>query len=152
MKVLLDTNVLARSGQPRHPQYHAAVSAVEILVLKGNQLCATPQVFYEFWSIATRPVGENGLGMSVQDAYVRLRELQNALEVLHDLPTLLEVWSQLALRYEVKGKSSHDARLVAAMSTHGVSALLTFNKQDFLRYPGLKVLTPEEVLTSSSQP
>jgi predicted nucleic acid-binding protein len=46
----------------------------------------------------------------------------------------------------VKGKNAHDARLVAAMQRHGLTRLLTFNKPDFMRFPGINVYSPAEVL------
>jgi predicted nucleic acid-binding protein len=46
----------------------------------------------------------------------------------------------------VKGKTAHDARLVAAMRRHGVNRLLTFNASHFARFAGITVLTPEGVL------
>jgi hypothetical protein len=47
----------------------------------------------------------------------------------------------------VVGKNGHDARLVAAMMVHGLTHLLTFNVQDFRRYPGITAVTPADVLT-----
>jgi hypothetical protein len=43
------------------------------------------------------------------------------------------------------GKNAHDARLVAAMRVHGLTHLLTFNAQDFRRYPGINVVTPGDL-------
>ena len=34
-------------------------------------------------------------------------------------------------------------RLVAAMKVHGIESLLTFNVQDFKRYPDISVLNPD---------
>ena len=46
--------------------------------------------------------------------------------------------------------AAHDARLVAAMSVHGINHLLTFNIADFKRYPAITVLSPNSVLSSES--
>ena len=40
------------------------------------------------------------------------------------------------------GRVSYDARLVAAMRTHGITRLLTFNGADFVRFPGITILDP----------
>ena len=45
----------------------------------------------------------------------------------------------------VLGKGAHDARLVAAMERHGLARILTFNVDDFKRYPGIEVLPPAEI-------
>jgi predicted nucleic acid-binding protein len=46
------------------------------------------------------------------------------------------------------GKSTHDARLVAAMRVHQVTHILTFNIQDFTRYPGINILSPQAIAES----
>jgi predicted nucleic acid-binding protein len=45
----------------------------------------------------------------------------------------------------VIGKPAHDARLVAAMQVHGLTAILTFDRTGFSRYPGVEVIHPEQV-------
>ncbi len=42
----------------------------------------------------------------------------------------------------VTGVKVHDARLVAAMKTYGIGRILTFNKDDFRRYPDIEIITP----------
>lgn len=146
MKILLDTNILTRSGQPAHAQHHAAVGSVALLLSQHHELCLVPQIFYEFWAVATRPLSDNGLNMPTQEADEKLRQLEATFEVLTDLPTIFDVWRKLVLQHDVKGKSSHDARIVAAMNVHGLTTLLTFNQSDFLRYPGIEVLAPERLI------
>ncbi len=46
----------------------------------------------------------------------------------------------------VRREDAHDARLVAAMLVHKISQILTFNTQDFQRYPGIVVLSPQQVV------
>jgi hypothetical protein len=54
-------------------------------------------------------------------------------------------WERLFTTYRVFGKSTHDARLAAAMMVHGVGSLLTFNLPDFVRYPNISVINPATV-------
>jgi predicted nucleic acid-binding protein len=147
MKILLDTNILTRSSQPAHPQHGRAFDAVHRLALSGEVLYLAPQILYEFWTVATRPLGENGLNMSTAEAHTKRQELRDTFEVLHDTPAVLDAWAELVVQHDVKGKRSHDARLIATMSVHGVTALLTFNKSDFGPFPDITVLTPDGVLT-----
>jgi predicted nucleic acid-binding protein len=62
--------------------------------------------------------------------------------LLADSPALLEEWEKLVVKYECKGKPTHDARIVAAMNIHDVKQLLTFNAKDFARYGEITVLDP----------
>ena len=96
-----------------------------------------PQVFYEFWVASTRPLAQNGLGLDSPAATREMEEFEKAFAFVNDVPRLFDEWRRLVRTREVKGKSAHDARLVAAMLTHGIETLLTFNKADFTRYPGI---------------
>ena len=142
MRVLVDTNILARIAQPDHVQHTAAVEASDAMLAAGQQLYIASQTLYEFWVVATRPLGENGMGMGVADAYSRISKLRQQYEVLHDSPNVLETWAQLVLANSVKGKKAHDARLAALMIANGIRDVLTFNNADFERYPNLVVHVP----------
>ena len=63
MRILIDTNVLLRSAEPGHAHYQSSVDSIDILRRMGHELTIVPQVLYEFWSVATRPIVNNGLGM-----------------------------------------------------------------------------------------
>ena len=145
MSYLLDTNVLLRSVQPSHSQYTEASEALIELRKQGEQLVLVAQNLYEFWVVATRPEADNGLGMSVATVTSELTRLRNFFTVLADTPAVLTEWEALVTNYGVMGKNAHDARLVAAMKTHGISHLLTFNISDFQRYQGITIRTPQEV-------
>lgn len=67
MNTLLDTNILTRSVQPNHPMHQLAVDAVAALRQQGDQLYLVPQTLYEFWVVCTRPITQNGLGLSAAD-------------------------------------------------------------------------------------
>jgi hypothetical protein len=49
------------------------------------------------------------------------------------------------VQHQVLGKTAHDARIVAAMQRHQLSHILTFNVEDFRRYPAIQVLNPHAV-------
>jgi hypothetical protein len=50
----------------------------------------------------------------------------------------------------VVGKVAHDARLVAAMVSHCVTRLLTFNDQGFARFDEIAVIAPVDAAAFSS--
>jgi predicted nucleic acid-binding protein len=55
---------------------------------------------------------------------------------------IADSWQRLVKQYQVSGKQVHDAHLVAAMQVYGLQKILTFNGDDFKRYPGVTVLNP----------
>ncbi|MGA2229542.1 MAG: type II toxin-antitoxin system VapC family toxin [Tepidisphaeraceae bacterium] len=152
MNVQVDTNILTRLAQMKHPHYIAACAAVGGLLSMGHKLCIVPQNLFEFWAVATRPEGENGLGMAVPDAKLEVERVKRSFVLLADSPALLNEWEHLVVAHNCKGKSSHDARIIAAMITHGVDHLLTFNAGDFGRYANITVLDPAAVAAGTIAP
>ena len=53
------------------------------------------------------------------------------------------------ITHGISGVKIHDARLVAAMNVHGVKHIVTFDVEDFKRYPGIQVFHPDDVLSRS---
>lgn len=145
MSVLLDTNILTRSGQPGHPMHASALNAVSSLRIRGEDLCIVPQKLVEFWTVATRPLSANGLGMTTAQARTELGRIKSFFRFLRDDAMIYDEWEKLVTRHAVSGKNSYDARLVAAMNVHGIGALLTFNGVDFKRFQGITVISPPDV-------
>lgn len=147
MSVLLDTNILARLTQSTSPQHSVARSAVNSLQKAGERLCIVPQVLYEFWVICTRPIGNpsNGLGISVDQVKTEISRAHALFTFLPDTPGVYMEWERLVVVHQIKGKNSHDARLMAAMNVHGINQLLSFNVPDFARYPGIQIIDPTRV-------
>src|SRR5262245_52398736 len=138
--ILLDTNLLARLTDSRDPQCSTARHAVHKLLAAGEQLVIVPQILYEFWAIATRargapPTGQNGVGMTIEQASQWVGFFQRRFTLLPDRADLPGRWHDLVKTLAIRGFRSHDARLVAAMQTYGVTRLLTFNGADFKAMP-----------------
>jgi len=140
--VLLDTNTLLRTLQPLHPQREMVRVAIKALPARGRDLHIVPQNLFELWVVATRPVSQNGLGLSPPEATSELTRLKSMFPLLPDTPAIYPVWESLVIEYRVTGKPAHDARLVAAMMVHGLTAILTFDKAGFSRYAGIEVVDP----------
>jgi predicted nucleic acid-binding protein len=134
--ILLDTNLLTRMTRSVDPQSGIARAAVQTLVRRGEPLIIVPQNLYEFWAVATRaagppPAGRNGLGMTPAQAAHWVRFFQRRFTLLPDRDDLTQTWLTLVETHGVNGFRAHDARLIAAMQTYGITRLLTFNTADF---------------------
>lgn len=145
MRVLVDTNVIGRISQTQHPMHVTAIAATRRLFQSGHDLRVVPQVLYEFWSVATRPFGENGFGFSIEQSRAELKRIKSIFPPLRDERGILEPWESLVVSYTVRGKSTHDARLVAAMRRHSITHLLTFDASDFARFDGVTVIHPAAI-------
>lgn len=146
MNILVDSKILIRLANPADPQHQMALDATIKLRLAKDQFCMVPQNVYEFWTVATRPTNVNGLGLTALQADGQLAIFQTYFTLLDETPDFHAQWRKLVVTHSIVGKKSHDARLVAAMIVHGVTYLLTFNKQDFQRFTNITAMTPAEVL------
>jgi predicted nucleic acid-binding protein len=138
--ILLDTNVLGRMTDSADPRYAVARDVVHLLLARQEQIAIVPQNLFEFWAVATRkrgsaPSGENGLEMTAGRASQWMRFFQRRFRLLHDKKDLVILWHDLVSRLGVLGVRSHDARLVAAMQSYGITRLFTFNTVHFRLFP-----------------
>jgi predicted nucleic acid-binding protein len=138
--ILLDTNMLARMTRSSDPQSGLVRAAVQTLRTRAEQLIIFPQNLYEFWTVATRragspPAGANGLGMSAAQAGHWLRFFRRRFTILPDREELPQLWQSLVEGQGITGFRAHDARLVAAMQSYGITRILTFNAADFRDLP-----------------
>lgn len=119
--------------------------ALALLPANGNELVIVAQNLIEFWAVATRPIADNGLGITAAQAAQELTKLKTLFGILPDTADILPQWEQLVVKHQVLGKQVHDARLVAAMTVHKLTHLLTFNTDDFKRYDKITVVSPSAV-------
>ena len=146
MSVLVDINILIRTIPSQHSPNKLAVEALTVLGHQSETLCVTPQNLYELWSVSTRPVSQNGLGLTVADTKAEIIRIKGLFQLLDETSAILPEWEKLVEKYQVSGKNSHDTHLVAAMVVHGVPRILSFNKTDFQRFSEIIVISPEEVV------
>jgi predicted nucleic acid-binding protein len=145
MTYLLDTNVLLRLAQPNHPMHSFAVYAVTRLHEQEGALWIIPQNLIEFWTVATRPLNVNGLGMTVETASQEVTRIKAFFPLHPDRPEIFQLWEKLVIQHQVMGKQAHDTRLVAAMRVYQITHLLTFNTNDFKRFNEITAVDPREI-------
>lgn len=134
MMILLDTNVLVHSKLSASPHYTSVTQKLTRFYENEEELVICPQVLYEFYVVATRPVNKNGLGISCQNALHEMNNLQETFTLIAEPIDLFVNWINLVQKYQTLGKSAHDTRLVAFMQGHGISHIYTLNPADLLRY------------------
>ena len=137
-----DTNLLLRSVHIGHPMRQVARTAIREVEERGDRLVIARQSLVELWAVATRPEEANGLELSSTDARRLVDTMRQRFPILPEPDSVLDLWLDLVTRYEVRGKPTHDARLVASMLANGVSRVLTFNARDFSRFAEITVETP----------
>ncbi|MCZ8243530.1 MAG: PIN domain-containing protein [Microcystis panniformis Mp_MB_F_20051200_S9] len=143
---LFDTNILLRLSDRISANYALARDATYILIDQGHKCCLTSQIIIEFWVVATRPTGVNGLGWTPERTKNQINQFLNRFTVLEETPEIFTLWFQLVSDYNIKGKRTHDIRLLAVMKAHNITHLLTFNPDDFLPLPNIIIVQPQDFL------
>lgn len=139
----VDTNILVYAHRREVPEQPVAAQVLAELA-QGRQRWAIPwPCLYEFFSVATNArIWKNAA--STQD------QAWNQLEAWMASPTLVlltetsafaDVLGDLARRPRVRGPVIHDARVAALCLAHGVSTLLSRDR-DFSLFPELRVKNP----------
>jgi predicted nucleic acid-binding protein len=147
MRVLVDTNILLRSAQPAHPLFTQATHAVSRLLRQEESVFFCAQNIAEFWNVATRPAGANGLGMAHAEVLKEISSIETLFTLLPDIPGIYAEWKRIVAHHNVQGVKVYDARLVALMNVYSVGHILTFNIADFNRYGSITALHPSSLLT-----
>ena len=148
MSCLLDTGILLRVADTADPLHLQVLQAVKRLQSGNTQLVTTTQNLAEFWNVATRPLANNGLGLSTHVAIKLLEQVVEPIcEVLAEPSNVYAQLKQLGRRFDFGGKNVHDARLVAMILCCQIDSVLTLNPRHFQRFQaeGFTVLTPESV-------
>jgi toxin-antitoxin system PIN domain toxin len=135
----VDTNVLVYAFVADSPFHAAAKSALDRLAQSPVPWAIPWTCIHEFYAVTTNPKifsrpGLSALARTQIDAWLRspsLRLLSETAEHWRILDGLLE-------SSKVSGPTVHDARIAALCLSHGVTELLTLDR-DFSRFPGLKV-------------
>lgn len=145
-KYLLDTNIILRASDPDSDQYSLVVDAVSKLLANEHECLLTPQVLREFWVVTTRPMDANGFGWTPEQTKAEIDQLLSQFNLLPDNADIFTRWLELVTKYKIKGKRTHDIRLVAVMKSHSIEYLLTLNPKDFSRIEGINIKHPNDIL------
>jgi len=148
-RLLVDTNVFLRSLDPASPHYVECRDALAHIRVTGLPVCISSQVLSEFWSVATRPKVNNGMGLEFADAAEQLEEINLVFPCLPEPPDLATRWWYLIRKHRVVSKQAHDTRLVAFMLGHGLDVLVSLNAKDFARFTEIRCVTPAELLADA---
>src|SRR5437763_264469 len=110
-----DTNILLRVAYRPDPKHELALSSIRKLKESGNKIHILPQTCVEFWNAFTRPVSQNGFGITIQRTRHALRLIERIFQLLPDNERVHDKWRELVFDFRVSGRQVHDARIVAAM-------------------------------------
>ena len=145
-RILVDTNILLRLSDDGSSDQSVAEHALSCLRLRGDVPCFTPQNIDRV--LGCRNASSEGKRLRLDHTASRGGSPNSyGINFLFSmiLPRFLPTWLMLVETHDVKGKNVHDTRLVAVMMIHSITHLLTFNTDDFRRFPNIILMHPNEV-------
>jgi predicted nucleic acid-binding protein len=145
-KYLLDTNVVLRFANPSDQQHDLVTEAIAILLEQSNECYLTAQVLIELWVVATRPVDVNGLGWSTQQASNVIEQILTRFPLVEEISQIFPIWLNVVTQKKIKGKRTHDARIIAVMLVYNIRHILTLNPSDFKSLSEIITVNPQEII------
>ena len=130
-RVMVDTNVLVAATDEGRAEHHDALTILNDWPTGTTTLCISGQILREYLTVATRPAGQNGLGLKPPDALGNVRAIRERTTLLAEDTTVTERLLGLLADVECSGKHVHDANVIATMLVHGVGTVVTMNVRDF---------------------
>ncbi len=146
MRLGLDTNVLIYAHVPAFPR-HEGVRAYLQAELRRLEtvLVVTPMILHEFVHIVTDARRfEPPLAMSEALAVARLYLGRTNVECVPVDEDSCLLMIELLDRHQLGRNRIADTLLAATLLTHGVTDLVTCNKEDFRHFEDLHVVDPIE--------
>jgi predicted nucleic acid-binding protein len=143
--ILLDANVLVyalNTDALAHPECRRVVEAG---LAQRLPVVLVPQVLLETYTVITdgRRVGRP---LEPERAWEQIDILRTGLRVLAQPDGFLTNVGQLVLTGRGAGARIFDASLAAQMRGHGVERVCTLNTRDFIAFPWVRAVRPEELL------
>lgn len=145
MSCLIDTGILLRAFDRSFADYRAVRQALRVLLRRREPRFVTLQNLAEFWNVATRPLKQNGYGLSVEQASRRLRWIERYCQVITEDYRSFHIWKALLVEHSLTGVAVHDARLASVMLARHIPEILTLNMRDFRRYADIGVVMPKDL-------
>jgi toxin-antitoxin system PIN domain toxin len=140
--IALDTNILVYAHRNEMPMHHQALALTRDFTLGGAWAIPWPCV-YEFYAVVTNPRVWRGQASTIAQARAQIERwlASPSLLLLRETHDFANTLFALLDECPVVGAKIHDARIAALCLAHGVTELLTADR-DFALFPTLKARNP----------
>ncbi|MEX1049463.1 MAG: PIN domain-containing protein [Akkermansiaceae bacterium] len=139
-KVFVDTNVLLEATDEGRRLHALALGLFRNASSDGVELFLGTQVLREYLVVATRPIENNGLGMTTDLALDNIARLQKRVSLVAETLQAGELFIKWAGKYQIHGKRLHDLQILATAAVAGMHALITANDKDYPKSSPLTII------------
>jgi predicted nucleic acid-binding protein len=129
----VDTNVLVYAASLGAPLHKRASEELRRRAESGQELWVSRQVLREYLAALSRPQ-TFAKPRPARELVKDIRYFLSHFRLAEEGPDVTEKLLELIEKVEMGGKQIHDANLVATMLAAGITALLTHNVGDFVRF------------------
>ena len=140
---LLDTNVLVYAADETSP-FHPAAKAIREKGLRGEvSICVCPQVLIEFFAVVTDSKRVSN-PRTQEEAQLEIEKYTHSENIskIYPAPNILERILDLLKKCNVTKQEIFDLQLVATMLSNNITRVYTYNKDDFIKFGEIEVLSP----------
>lgn len=138
----VDTNILLAATDTDRSG-HANSQKLLGRGLNGElRLFACGQILREYLVVATRPVENNGLGLTPEKALDNIQSFRRCIRLLDENDATTRRLEALIAASRLKAKRIHDANIVSIMIENGLHELFTLNPDDFKPFPTIITRQP----------
>ena len=130
-KVFVDTNVLLEASDEGRRFHAQAQGLFRHAFDDGVNLFLGTQVVREYLVVATRPIENNGLGMTTDHALENIKQFRKKASMVAETLQAGELFVEWSGKYGIRGKRLHDLQILATASVAGMHALVTANEKDY---------------------
>ena len=141
--IAIDTNILVYAHRREAAEHDLAVDAIRSQAEAREPWAIPWPCVYEFFSVVTNPRIWKHAASTPAQAWSPLRTWFDSpsLRLLSETDGFPELLADFVGRPRVRGAVIHDARIAAICLAHGVSALMTRDR-DFAQFPELRTVDP----------
>jgi len=150
--VFLDTNVLLCASDRSRQQHSDALKLISMAPAGGIHLFVSGQILREYLVVATRPMDQNGLGMTPREALDNIERIAERTGIIDENRQVAKRLRKLVSQYALHGKRMHDANVVATMTSRGIETLVTENRRDFDGIDQIQIMDIAQATSTIRQP
>lgn len=137
-KVFLDTNILVYLANEDSPFHHKVVTRFKKLAGEC-ELWISRQVLREYAVVMTR-TGTVEKPLSPSEVAADIEQWEGIFQIADETEEVTRILVELIKEYDIKGKSIHDANIIATMTANLIETLFTFNTDDFKEFDSVELI------------
>jgi predicted nucleic acid-binding protein len=138
-KIFFDTNILIYLANEDSP-FHLEVAKTFKEIARKSELWISRQVLREYAVVMTRH-GIVEKPLSSKEIVSDMEKWGSLFQVADETEEVTNILVELIKTYNIKGKSIHDANIIAVMTANSIQTLFTLNIKDFKKFKKIQLIT-----------